>query len=214
MDPTESFTSCAALAAAAGMDGVAASLCGLPMYSSDEAIGRVEELQFLLAEGPLVAAFDRQTSIEIPDTTAPMGHGWARLDLRTHGIGAAFAFPMVVGDACLGAVTVYRRHRGALSVAQRALCQLAADAAALETAALLVATRHEDRPVLSLRRVDDLQQAIGVVIEQLGLDADEARDRIRRYALETSCEVADVVDRLRAGQLRLAHDRRPFSLNR
>jgi GAF domain-containing protein len=205
MGPAAPYASCDALAATVGMDGVAVSLCGQPMYSSDEATAQLEDRQFVLGEGPLVAAFSLRRPIEAPDITDVRSHPWSYMDVQVAPIGAAFAYPMILAGACLGAVTLYRRRAGVLTGAQRAMLSLLADAAALETASLIVAARAGDREVPALHRIDELDQAVGVVMSQLRLDADVARARIRAHAFHADRPLGEVLLEIRAGRLRLAH---------
>jgi hypothetical protein len=199
MGPAHPFAACEALAATLGMSSVGISLRAQPMHASDRLGEEVEGRQFVLGEGPLVDAFLRRCPIEVADTAAGPNHAWMELDLAGAGVAAVFAFPMVVGAACLGAVTLYRGRCGALSDGQRALGAVAADAAALETATHLLAARQVRRSVAALRRVDALHRAVGVVMGQLGVDEDVATSRIRAYAFVTDRPVADVVDELCAG---------------
>jgi GAF domain-containing protein len=203
MGPAMPYASCHALAMTAGVDGVGVSLCGRPMYSSDEATARLEDLQFVLGEGPAVAAFELRTAVERPHTASAGRHPWLHLDLDAACVGAAFAFPMLVADACLGAVTLYRRAPGRLTDSQRALAAMSADAAALETAALLVDARVREDPVPALRRIDELQQAVGVVMAQLNIDDVDAMARLRAHAFHADRPLADVIADLRAGRLDL-----------
>jgi GAF domain-containing protein len=207
MGPTAAFSACEVLAASIRMDGVGVSLCGQPMHASDPSVVRLDERQFILGEGPLVAAFHERTPIEVPDTIDAPRHGWRRLDLHREGIGAVFAFPMVAGDACLGAVTLYRHHPGTLTAAQRTLAELAADAASVETAALLVEERAGHRPVSALRRIGELRQAVGVVMEQLDIDAAAATSLIRAHIDGADRPMADVIADLRHHRLVLCADR-------
>jgi hypothetical protein len=104
-------------------------------------------------------------------------------------------------------VTLYRRAPGPLSDGQRALGALAADAAALETATNLLLARQANTSVPALRRIRALQQAIGIVMDQLSVDADEATTRIRGHAYRTERSAAHVVDDLLHHRLQLADDR-------
>ena len=118
---------------------------------------------------------------------------------------------MTVDDACLGALTLYRAEPGGLSDGQRALAAMAADAATLETASHLLAARDADRSVSALFRIDALQQAVGIVMDQLTVTSDEAIVRIRAHAYHTDRTAADVVDDLRHRRLHVSDDRVPHA---
>jgi GAF domain-containing protein len=206
MGPTTAFSACEALAASICMDGLGVSLCGQPMHASDPFVVPLDERQFILGEGPLVAAFHDETPVEVPDTKDVGDHGWLRLDLQRDGVGAVFAFPMVLGSACLGAVTLYRTQPGKLTAAQRALAQLAAEAASVEMAALLVEVRAGQRPVSALGRVDELRCAVDAVMEQTQIDAEAATSLIRAHIDAVGRPMADVVADLRQHRLALFSD--------
>ncbi len=207
MGPTTAFHACEALAASIDMDGLGVSLCGQPMHASDPFVVPLDERQFILGEGPLVTAFHGASPVEVSDTDDVRDHGWLRLDLRRDGVGAVFAFPMVVGRACLGAVTLYRTRPGSLTAAQRALAQLAADAASVETAALLVEVRVGQRAESALGPVAELRRAVDVVMEQSRLDAEAATSLIRAHVDAVGRPMADVVADLRQRRLALLSDR-------
>ena len=211
MGPAPAFAASEAVAAMLGMTSIGISLCTQPMYASDRLAERLEDRQFVLGEGPLVEAFATRLAFEATNTREPARHGWLSLDLDAEGIGAALAFPMIVDDACLGALTLYRAEPGGLSDGQRALAAMAADAAALETASHLLAARDADRSVSALFRIDALQQAVGIVMDQLTVTADEAIVRIRAHAYHTDRPAADVVDDLRHRRLHVSDDRVPHA---
>jgi GAF domain-containing protein len=207
MVPGPAFAASEAVASTLGMASIGISLCTQPMYASDLLAERVEDRQFVLGEGPSVEAFVGRCPFEATATSERTRYGWLTLDLDGEGIGAAFGFPMVVDDVCLGAVTLYRAEPGGLSVGQRALATMAADAAALETASHLLAAREAPHSVTALSRIDALHQAVDIVKEQLAVTAEEAIIRIRAHAYHTDRAAADVVDDLRHGRLRMGDDR-------
>lgn len=210
MGPTITFACCEAIAATLDMSGVGVSLYGQPMHGSDLTTMGVEDRQFILGEGPLIDAFVGRVDVEAPEATRVRGDDWFELRLPTFGIGATFAFPMLLGKACLGSVTFYRRDAGPLTDGQRALAHVAVDAAALETATLLLDAHSGDRPVPALRRIHELQQAVGVVMAQLGVDADEATARIRAHSYRSERPLGDVLGDLLREQLTLPDDRPPL----
>jgi hypothetical protein len=207
MGSTITFACCEAVATTLEMAGVGVSLHGQPLHGSDPATSGLEDRQFVVGEGPSIDAFVGQVAVEAPRATRVCGGDWLELGLARFGVGATFAFPMVVGAACLGAVTFYRREPGPLSGGQRALARLATDAAALETATLLLDAHTGDRAVPALRRVHELQQAVGLVMGQLGVDAAEATARVRAHAYRADRPLREVVRDLLRDHLVLPDDR-------
>jgi GAF domain-containing protein len=207
MGPTPAFAASEAVASTLGMASIGISLRTQPMHASDVLAERVEDRQFVLGEGPLVEAFIGGCVFEVTDTSERARYGWLDLDLDAEGIGAAFGLPMIVDDVCLGAVTLYRAEPGGLSVGQRALAMMAADAAALETASYLLAARHAHRSVSAMSRIDALHEAVDIVTEQLAVNAAEAVIRIRAHAYHTDRAAIEVVDDVRHRRLRISDDR-------
>jgi hypothetical protein len=77
-------------------------------------------------------------------------------------------------------------------------------------ATLLLDAHSGDRPVPALRRIHELQQAVGVVMAQLGVDADEATARIRAHSYRSERPLGDVLGDLLRDQLTLPDDRPPL----
>jgi len=208
MGPTAPFTCCAAFATTLEMAGVGVSLCGQPMYASTPSVERVEDRQFVLGEGPMIDAFQHHVVVEAPDVSDQRAQRWLHLDLAAESIGAAFAFPLLVSDACLGAVTMYRAELGPLSDVQRVLLHLVADATALETADLLV---EGERSATATRRSLDSTTCtnVGIVMAQLHIGAAEATIRLRAHAFQSDRPADHVVRQLRSHALALTDDRIP-----
>jgi GAF domain-containing protein len=93
----------------------------------------VEELQFILGEGPCWEAFETRAPVLVPDVQGDTARRWPGYSaaVQAHGLRSAFALPLQVGSARLGALDLHREHAGAL--ADDAL----ADALALATQTLI-----------------------------------------------------------------------------
>ncbi len=79
-------------------------------YASDVVTNRLEELQFALGEGPSVDAYTTGAPVAEPDLGAIGVGRWVGFcpAAVTAGFGAVFSFPMHVGAARIGTLTVYR----------------------------------------------------------------------------------------------------------
>ncbi len=207
MGPHQPFAGCEALVAMLGMTGVGVSLCGQPMHASDKVVGTAEARQFVLGEGPMIDAFERREPVEAPNLADANDLGWLARDLGVLGIHAAYAIPLFVSHACIGAMTVYREETGELADSFRSMLHVAADCTAVEAAELLVASRATRQRNASMRRVDELHQAVGVVMRELGVGPDEASTRLRAHVFQSDCSLDQVVAGLRDHSLRLADDR-------
>ena len=100
-------------------------------------------------------------------------------------------------------MTMYSPECGAFAQSVRSMLDVAADCTAVELAGLLVASRATRQGSVSMRRVDELHQAVGVVMHELGVSADEATTRLRAHVFQSDCSLDQVVSQLRDHSLRL-----------
>lgn len=162
-----------------GPSGIVASL--------DAASGDIEELQFLLGEGPGWDAFETRSAVLVPDLQGDGARRWPGYSaaVDAHGMRAAFAFPLAVGSARLGILGFYRAEKGPLSDGMLANALALADRT---TSTLLDGQRdagHAGTPpgidaVLESRFA--VYQAQGMVMVQLGVPLNEAMVRLRAHA--------------------------------
>ena len=182
-----------------------------PVAASSAALARVEELQFVLGEGPCIDAYALRRPVLVPDlgtteavTTWP-GYTPAARDC---GVRAVFAFPMQRGAARLGAMDVYRDHAGgvspkmlfrALTFAEVALQQL-----------MLHADTPGHGPVDLLDDLDghrfEVYQAQGMLMAQLRVGAEQALSRLRAYSYAHERRVVDVARDIIARKIELEPD--------
>lgn len=125
------------------------------------------------------------------------------------GVRAVFAFPLGMGDACLGALDVYRSHTGPLTPAAHAG---AVSFAAYATETLLHGQAQagpDQAPpglddVLSTRY--EVYQAQGMLTVQLGVGLEEALLRLRAHAFAHGRNVVEVAREVLDGTLVLERD--------
>jgi hypothetical protein len=155
--------------------------------ASDPASERVEELQFVLGEGPCVDAFAGRRPVLVADLEGESVSRWPAFAPTAGDLGvrAVFAFPLQVGAARLGVLDVFRARPGRLSgtelrhalmfaeVALTTLLDGQENAGAGAVAAGL-AGAVERRAVLF--------QAQGMLMVQLGVGLVEALARMRAHA--------------------------------
>jgi hypothetical protein len=92
---------------------------------------------------------------------------------------------------------------GEAALSLRSMLDVAADCTAVELAGLLAASRATRQGSRSMRRVDELHQAVGVIMHELGVSADEATTRLRAHVFQSDCSLDQVVSQLRDHSLRL-----------
>lgn len=183
--------------------------------ASDPLSERLEELQFVLGEGPCMEAFASRRPVLVPDLgeldgTSDARWPFYRTAAHQDGLRAVFAFPLQIGASRLGVMDVFRDRAGPLSGAELADALAFADVA-VDT----LLDRQEgagDTGGLSADDGDDsgyraeLFQAQGMVMVQLGVSLAEAMARIRAYAYAEDRRLAEVAREVVARRLRFDTD--------
>ena len=139
---------------------------------SDDLVGRLEELQYTLGEGPGVDAHATKRLVWEPDLRAGSGSRWPAFGpvAEDEDVGAAFAMPLRVGAIGLGALDLYCRRPGPLGTHQLTDAMTLADVAvamllALQSGAAF-GTGAGDIDIPGGLRAH-VHQASGMVSEQL-----------------------------------------------
>ena len=180
----------------------------LPVAASDETSVLVEELQFVMGEGPCIDAYATRSPVLVPDLSSATSTwpGYAPA-AHLHGVRAVFAFPLQIGAARLGALDVYREHTGSLPPTTLSRALTFAEVAM--QGLLNGGTGTSDGADL----FDDMQghrfevyQAQGMVMAQLGVGAEEALMRLRAYAYVHERRAIDVARDVIARKLTLESD--------
>ena len=179
---------------------------------SDEVTRDRARLEFNLGEGPSKAAYARGRSVSVPDMAAPTAAAWAGWGpaARAAGIAAVFAFPLQVGAAKFGVLTMYSTAPRSLDRVEYARCWAMAE---LATEILLASaeTSADGELDASLRGVlgfrNEVYQAQGMVMVALGVSLAEALARMRAHAFASDRDLADVALDIVGGGLRLSDDR-------
>jgi hypothetical protein len=188
------------------MAGVGVSLAGQPTHASTPIAHVLEQTQYVLGEGPMLDAYRTRLPVEVVGIPPGDSAGWLQLDFAARGIGTVLAFPLMVGHTCLGAMTLYRRRAIDLDFEQRALVLVVADQAAVGIGSLIVSSRLTPLRHPALGGLDELRQAIGIVMGQLRVSAEEASARLRAHAYQSARSLDDVVSGLRNHTIQLASD--------
>jgi hypothetical protein len=187
------------------------------MQVTDEVSKQLAELQLTLGEGPLLDASASGGPVLASDLAD--GESEARWPAFTPaasqaGAAAVFAFPLVVGAIRAGVLGLYRDRPGPLSDFQLG------DALTFADTATLLLLDAQDRagagtgpgdgpggqPAgLASYRVE-IDQATGMLTEQLGVNITDAFVRLRAYAYVNDLQLADVARDIVARRLRLFPD--------
>ena len=209
---------CRDAARALPADGVAVSLMTDQGPSGivamlDSTSGVVEELQFILGEGPGWDAFETRASVLAPHLLGEGERRWPGycVAVAAHGMRAAFAFPLSIGKARLGVLGIYRTEAGPLSDETLAVASTLADLAT----EILLDGQQEAGETGTPRGIDDVlesrfavYQAQGMVMVQMGVPLPEAMARLRAYAYAEDRTLGAVARDVVARTLSLEADER------
>lgn len=165
--------------------------------SSDSIAARIDELQFEFGEGPEWKAVGSGELVVVPDVAADLHSEWPIFGsaIRSLAVGALFAVPMRMGAVTVGAVTLYRRSPGDLSLGQRSSALAIASAIASTAVhramrSALIEDAAESPMSPALRR--EVHQATGMILAQLNTTATIAYSRLQAYAFAHGRHIQDV----------------------
>ncbi|MEU9474490.1 GAF and ANTAR domain-containing protein [Streptomyces sp. NPDC048191] len=179
---------------------------GVLLFASDGVAARLAEIQYTLGEGPCMEAARLRAPVFAADLTrVPDTRRWPLFAVQAAQAGAraSFSLPLAGAGAALGTLDLYRERPGSLDAAQIRTAMLVADALTLAVIALDHASPDPEGVVTWLAGAEadreEVHQATGMIMVQLGVSAEEALLRLRARAFaqaSTSVEVARaVIDR-------------------
>ncbi|MGO4691480.1 GAF and ANTAR domain-containing protein [Glaciibacter sp. 2TAF33] len=194
---------CAPFVGALPVAGAAVSILGETfgtetVCASDKQAARLDELQIDIGEGPCWQARSTRRPVLTGDVQRGSQSSWPVFSeaIRNDGVGALFAFPLIVGSLVIGAVDLYAREPGSLTETQVEGAEGLAAIAARQV--LRKALSESDRYGLDDPETDArlsrrvVHQATGMVLAQLGLSASDALIVIRGHAFSAGRSVREV----------------------
>jgi hypothetical protein len=179
------------------------SLC-----TTDEVSHLIEELQYILGEGPCVDAYLQNAVVTEPDLADPVTRRWPAFTPSAvqAGVRAVFGFPLRVGSVRLGALNLYRDVPGPLTGEQHADALVVADVAArwvLEAQAGAPPDTVAAELEVGAEFHFAVHNAAGIISVQESISVTEALIRLRAYAFSADRLLADVARDVIARTLRL-----------
>jgi len=184
--------------------------------SSSEAMRLVEIFELQAAEGPCWDCYRTGEAVRSGDlvSSGPLWPRFTPVALEA-GFKTAYAIPMRLRGAVIGALNLFRVEAGPMSSEDLDAAQALADVA---TIAIL-----QDRAGREVQRVNEqlsyalnsrimIEQAKGVLAQRSGVDMEEAFSRLRGYARRHNLLLADVAREVIAGKLLDAVDGTPSGL--
>jgi hypothetical protein len=173
------------------------------VQATDEVGRQLADLQLALGEGPLFDASGSGGPVLASDLADRESRSrWPGFAPTASSAGAAavFAFPLVVGAIRAGVLGLYRDRPGPLSDFQFGDALVFADTATM----LLLDAKDPPASLASYRA--EIDQATGMLTEQLGVGIADAFVRLRAYAYGNDIQLADVARDIVARRLRLFPD--------
>ncbi|MGC5563654.1 ANTAR domain-containing protein [Streptomyces sp. FR-108] len=186
-----------ACAHALGLGGIAVSLGRELVWFSDDTSARLEDLQFVLGQGPGLLIGDETEVRQVPDLGRLLTQQWPQFAAEAEAldIAALFVWPVHIGAVSAGTMTGYRRTPGPLTRQQLTEGWLVTDALAEQVLhhwpavhASRNGTGHSG--TVDLHRAE-VHQATGVLSVQLGVSLAEALDRLRSEAYTSGRSLTD-----------------------
>jgi hypothetical protein len=210
---------CALCQKATGASGVALSVAGRgshPVTSTvcgtDALSMRLEELQLGLAEGPIADALESTFPVQVPDLTDVSHQRWPWFGPAAVQAGAlaVFVVPLCAGETPLGALSLYRRSIGDLTAEQFEDFRAIADAAT-QILTMNHGDSGDDAGSWTVGEgtgfQPEIHQAVGAIMADLGIDADQALARLRGHAYASDRPMSEVAHDIVSGRLHLEADR-------
>jgi hypothetical protein len=187
------------------------------MQVTDEVSWQLADLQLTLGEGPLLDASASGGPVLAADLAdAETGVRWPAFGTAACRAGAAavFVFPLVIGAIRAGVLGLYRDRPGPLSDFQLGDALVFADTAtmlllnaqdpAVDGAGPGAGPGGQPAGLASYRA--EIDQATGMLTEQLSVSIADAFARLRAYAYANDLQLADVARDIVARRLRLVPD--------
>ncbi len=190
----------------AGITVITSTGVHAPMCASDYAVRQLADLEFTLGHGPSMDAYERGIPVLEPDLVKEPPARWAAFTgpAVDAGIRAVFAFPLRIGAARLGALTLYQSRTGVMGDDTYADALVAAD---VITRTILTVNAGMPEEAVMADLTDgalhaEVHQASGMVSAQLGVSVGDALARLRARAFAVDRPISDVAADVVARRLR------------
>lgn len=163
--------------------------------SSDELTVRLDELQYAEGEGPCLEALETAVPVFITDLATEVRWGSYPKHAVALGARSSMSYPLISGDAAIGALNLYAFEPSAPGVDMQArAAQVAAHAAGALALALRIAEHGEviDNLRTALTSRSTIDQAVGILMAQQRCDARTAFELLRKASQGRNIKLRDV----------------------
>ena len=162
---------------------------------TDPVVAEVYGLQLDSETGPLVTALRERAAVLIRDTTREQRWPEWTAKVAALGVRSVLDAPLVTGDRqskTIGVLGLYSPEPDAFSEDGKAVAHILA-----RHASIAVATaRHEETMAQAVDARKLVGQAMGILMERLDLDGDQAFAILKRYSQDTNTKLRDVAQQL------------------
>jgi len=163
--------------------------------TSDELAERMDEVQYTVDDGPCLTCLREGTLVSVDDIRSD--ERWPAFARRgvQEGAGSSLSVPLTVQERTVGALNLYSRAARALTEADRARAAEFAGRAAAAVALAVQLAEHRQREhhlELALQSRSTIDQAMGVLMAQARISADEAFEILRRRSQHANVKLRDV----------------------
>jgi GAF domain-containing protein len=162
---------------------------------SDEVAARMDAIQYEVEDGPCVTCLREGVVVQIADLEAD--RRWpAFVELgREQRVGSSLSVPMMVGIQVVGAVNLYSRRRHGLGEDDAGRARQFADQAAGAVALAVRLAERENKArnlAIALDSRSVIDRAIGILMAQAHVDADEAFAILRDRSQHSNIKIRDI----------------------
>lgn len=215
---------CAACARLLPVSGSSVSISGgrgirVTWCASDRVAARLAELQYTVGDGPCQSALDQGAPVVAADLTGGAdARRWPIFaqEAVALGVRAVFSLPLGVSGAAVGTLDLYSERAGGLTEPDMRTALWVRDAVTYALMGLPAAehdSAEEEAPdemaswvAYSEADHTEVYQAVGMVMVQLGLEPEQALDRLRARAYVDGRTVSQVAREVLARKLRFQRE--------
>ncbi|MFF1717695.1 GAF and ANTAR domain-containing protein [Streptomyces sviceus] len=175
---------------------------GMPVQlsSSSARAAHLADLQATLGDGPCTSAAKTRAAVLATDlTSGPDADRWPVFAQQAvaAGVRAVYAMPLGNDTVCVGTLDLYRDVPGGLTRRELRIAELVASVMTVALTALVRGQENgpegDDLWLSGLGKAhDEVYQAVGMIMVQLGVDSDEALARLRADAFADSRTAPEV----------------------
>jgi GAF domain-containing protein len=175
--------------------------------SSGDRVLDIDARQYAAGEGPCLEAARTRRMVRVDVEQAAQRWPQFALSARQAGVASYLSAPLIIEEQFTGSLNLYGEQPGSFDQLDEALLRLFTTAA---TGVIAEARRYERARAMAdnLRRALDsravIDQAIGVLMTQHGISAQEAFDELARMSQNTNTKLRNVADRVIASARRRA----------